>query len=642
MEDMKEWFTCGELLQLQLPTLPQGKSALAMFAARHWQKNRELARQVPGKTKPVWQYHINLFPEEVRTVLIAKTINIDTTNDKKRKEIWGRYEQLSEKQKAICRHRAECISFAADLNKGGLTVDAANIVAAKRHNVSVRSIYTWQNMVAGFDRPDWLAALAPSFKANTKTKDVHQEAWDVLVSDYLRPSKPAFSACYRRMVAVAHKNGWQPIPQERVLRRRLNDLVPKAVQMIARQGKEKVANLYPAQRRDRSHLHAMQAVNMDGHKLDVFVAVPWSDKPVRLYLIGIQDLFSGKMLAWRLSDAENWEIVRLVIGDMIEKFGIPEKITLDNGRAFASKWISGGTDNRYRFKIKNDDPEGLLKTFGIETQWTTPYSGKSKPIERAWRDLAEYISKHPFCAGAYTGNKPDAKPEDYGTAAVPFEKFKQHIADVIEQHNARTGRRGGNCHGRSFNETFDDSLRQPTTIIRYATEAQKALFLLAAEAVRAQKGSGEIHFKGNRYWSKELNAFAGQKLAIRFDPDELHKPLRVYDLQNRLICIADCIDDTGFYDQTTARAHNHARRDFVKGIRLQKEAAIKMSPDRLADVYEKASGQKKSDLPKISRTKVSRIVTGNLAVKGEDRPDDEAFEENFSRGIARILNFPKQ
>jgi len=309
--------------------------------------------------------------------------------------------------------------------------------------------------------------------------------------------------------------------------------------------------------------------------------------------------------------------------------------------------------------------------------------------------LAEYISKHPFCAGAYTGNKPDAKPEDYGTAAVPFKKFKQHIADVIdkpdakpedygtaavpfekfkqhiadvieqhnartgrrggnchgrrhiadviEQHNARTGRRGGNCHGRSFNETFNDSLKQPTTIIRYATEAQKALFLLAAEAVRAQKGSGEIHFKGNRYWAKELNAFAGQKLAIRFDPDELHKPIRVYDLQNRLICIADCIDDTGFYDQTTARLHNHARRDFVKGLRLQKEATIKMSPDRLADVYEKASGQaKQRDLPKISRSKVSRIVTGNLAVKDEDREGEDAFEENFSRGIARILNFPKQ
>ena len=638
---MKEWFTIDELFQAKLPTLPEKKSALTMFASRHWQKNPDLFRQVKGKTKPVRQYHIDVLPPELKTILIAQNIDIEKKVDKS-KELWSRYEQLPDKQKAICKSRHQCLCFADDLHKGGLTIDAANIIAARRHDVSVRSVYIWQNMVAGLYRPDWLAALAPAFKANAKTKECHQAAWDILVADYMRPSKPAFSACYRRMVEVAEKKGWQPIPQERVLRRRLSVEVPKAVQILARNGKEKVASLYPAQRRDRSMLHAMEAVNMDGHKLDVFVQVPWSDKPVRLYLIGIQDLFSGKVLAWRLSDAENWEIVRLVIGDMIENYGIPERITLDNGRAFASKWISGGTNNRYRFKIKNDDPEGLLKTFGIETQWTTPYSGKSKPIERAWRDLAEYISKHPFCAGAYTGNKPDAKPEDYGTRAVPFEKFKEHIAETIEQHNARSGRRGGNCKGRSFNQTFEDSLKEPSTIIRTATEAQKALWLLAAEAVRAQKGSGEIHFKGNRYWAKELNAFAGNKVAIRFDPDNLHKAIRVYDLQNRLICIADCIDDTGFYDQTTARLHNHARRDFEKGVRLQKEATIKMSPEKLAEIYEDTRGHKKRDLPKISRSKVSRMVTGNLAVKDEtDQHNEEAFETNFSRGVAKILNFPR-
>lgn len=80
--------------------------------------------------------------------------------------------------------------------------------------------------------------------------------------------------------------------------------------------------LYPAQRRDRSGLYALQAVNMDGHKLDVFVQVPWSEKPVRLYLIAIQDLYSGKILSWRLSDVESWKIVRLAIGDMVETYGI--------------------------------------------------------------------------------------------------------------------------------------------------------------------------------------------------------------------------------------------------------------------------------------------------------------------------------
>ena len=639
---MKEWFTIAELVEAKLPTLPKGYKALDNYGRKNWRKNPKFCRIVSGKTKPVREYHINNLPQELKSILLVKNVDIAVSNDTKRKELWNRYERLSEKNKSICKQRIECLEYASDLNNGGLTVNAANIVAAKRYDVSVRSLYLWQSMVSGHHRSDWLAALAPSFKETSKISECHEEAWNILLSDYLRASSPAFSACYRRMLALAEKNGWKPIPQERVLRRRLNLEVPKAVQLSARQGKEKVANLYPAQRRDRSMLHAMEAVNMDGHKLDVFVNVPWSNNPVRLYLIGIQDLYSGKILSWRLSDAENWEIVRLVIGDMIENFGIPEKITLDNGRAFASKWISGGTTNRYRFKIKDDDPQGLLKTFGIETQWTTPYSGKSKPIERAWRDLAEYISKHPFCAGAYTGNKPDAKPEDYGTRAVAYEEFKQHVAEQIQLHNEREGRRGGNCKGRSFNQTFDDSINQPTTIIRYATAAQKALWLLAAEAIRTKKGSGEIHFKGNRYWSKELNAIAGRKVAIRFDPDNLHQPIRVYDLENRLICIAECIDDTGFYDQTTARQHNHARREFEKGVRLQKEATVKMTPDLLAEIYQK-NLKPKSNNTVSNRPKVSRIVAGNLAVKHEQESEEQQqFESNFSRGIARILSFPKQ
>ncbi len=62
---------------------------------------------------------------------------------------------------------------------------------------------------------------------------------------------------------------------------------------MARDGKDKAKGLYyPAQRRSRTHLHAMQLVNMDGHKLDVFVRMPWSNEPKRMFLVGIQDLFS--------------------------------------------------------------------------------------------------------------------------------------------------------------------------------------------------------------------------------------------------------------------------------------------------------------------------------------------------------------
>ncbi len=486
-----------------------------------------------------------------------------------------------------------------------------------------------------------MAALAPCYGEETVSQfaPCHEGAWEVLCSDYLRSSRPAFSACYRRMVSVAQEKGWAPIPSERALRRRFKAQVSKAVVALAREGEEKAKKLYPAQRRDRSSLHALQAVNMDGHKLDVFVRVPWGEKPVRLYLIAIQDLYSGKILSWRLSDAETWEIVRLVIGDMVEAYGIPERMTLDNGRAFTSKWISGGVQNRFRFKIKPDDPQGLLTSLGVQLQWTTPYSGQSKPIERAWRDLAEAISKHPFCAGAYTGNKPDAKPEDYGKRAIGFEAFKAHVGAQICAHNAQAGRKAVNCAGRSFDETFTESLQAEGTIVRQASAAQRALWLLTSEALRAQKGTGEIHFYGNRYWARELNQYAGQKVIVRFDPDNLHQDLRVYDLNNRLLCLAPCLCDVGFYDQQAARLNGRLRKEYVKAVKAEKQLAAKLAPDHLADVYgrfEKKDEAFKSKLP--IKPKVSRLMpnhVGNLALTADD---DEALDaQEFSQHLHKAL-----
>lgn len=648
---MKEWFTIAELAAANLPGLPRAEGSYRKLLATKWRKQENLVRKVNGATRPVTECHIALLSPEAKARLIAMYGALELApchaEEQRKHDAWARFEKLTKDHKAICEARLKALQYADDLRKGGLTVHEAIIIASKRFGFSRASLFNWKQMTEGYDRSDWLAALAPSFSTCGRQKnDCHAEAWDTLVSDYLRPSGPAFSACYRRMQAAAKKHGWSPIPSERALRRRLDTEVQKAVQTLARAGKDKAKTLYPAQRRDRSMLHAMEAVNMDGHKLDVFVQVPWTDKPVRLYLIAIQDLYSGKVLSWRLSDAETWEIVRLVIGDMVEQYGIPDKITLDNGRAFASKWISGGTRNRFRFKVKDDDPRGLLTTLGVEQQWTTPYSGQSKPLERTWRDLAETISKHPLCAGAYTGNKPDAKPEDYGRRAIPFEEFKAHVAGQIEAVNAQTGRRAANCQGRSFDETFSASIAEPSTIIRHATAAQRSLWLLASDVIRARKGSGEIHFHGNRYWNKALNQYAGQKVTIRFDPDNLHKPVRVYDLNNALICVADCISDAGFYDAEAARLHSRARKDYVKAVQAQKDATARLSPEKLADIYGRAKRAEQPAKP-VRRPRIPRIVTGNLAVKHEPEiMSEEDMEASFSRAMRRIASsdiipFPK-
>lgn len=636
---MKEWFTIPELAAHKLPGLPQTRRGIDFLAQNSGWKHIEGKARKAERRGGGWEYHIDLLPQSARTRLLV--VHSAPANDdrdaeaEKKAALWTRFEALSADVKAECEKRLEILTFIDELLAAGAAADmtSAVLIAVRRYGVSRASIYNWRAQLHHLPRADWLPALAPASTASKQPSACSQEAWEFLTADYLRPERPSFSACYRRMVKVAKKNKWTPVPSERALRRRLDAEVPAEVQTLARDGKEKAKMLYPAQRRTRAHLHAMQVVNMDGHKLDVFVKVPWSEAPVRMFLLGIQDLYSGKILSWRLSDSENKETVRLVIGDMVEKFGIPEGIVLDNGRAFASHWISGGTANRYRFKVKDEDPRGLLTTLGIEIHWTNPFSGQSKPIERAWRDLAENISKHPFCAGAYTGNTTANKPENYGTRAIPLADFHMHVAEQVAEHNAQAGRRSANCAGRSFDETFAASME--TAIVSQPTTAQKSLWLLASEIIRTQKGNGEIHYQGNRYWNSALTQHAGKKITIRFDPDDLHGSIKVYDLNNALICDAECIADTGFFDQDAARNHARARRDYLKGLKATAEAKRKLSAKQLGElIYQ---GEKaRTEEPKPVRPKVTRIARGNLAVQ-EEAVANAISQEDFERGFARAL-----
>ncbi len=215
-------------------------------------------------------------------------------------------------------------------------------------------------------------------------------AWNHLASNYLRASGQSFRACYDATVEATEAHGWGPMPSYPTMKRRVDRELPTAVLIAAREGMDAATRLYPAQTQDRSHFHAMEAVNSDGHVFDVFVK--WEDGSIgRPALVGFQDLYSGFVLSHRISQIENKETVRLAIADMIESWGIPEHVYFDNGRAFMSKWITGGMKTRFRLKVKDEEPEGVLTKLGVKVHAVRPYSGQSKPIERAWRDMVDRI-----------------------------------------------------------------------------------------------------------------------------------------------------------------------------------------------------------------------------------------------------------
>lgn len=400
-----------------------------------------------------------------------------------------------------------------------------------------------------------------------------EKAWDFIRADYMRPERPTFNSCYRRLEKAAVKHGWQ-IPSERTLHRRMNKISHEQM-ILKRFGVDRwKQECYPAQERDRSVFTALEAVNADGHKFDVFVAWPGVEKPHRVMMVAFQDLYSGKILGWRVDRTENKEAVRLAFGDVVEEYGIPGHCYLDNGRAFASKWLTGRTPNRFRFKIRDEDPSGIMTDMGVNIHWTLPYAGQSKPIERAFRDMCDDIAKDPRFAGAWTGNTVANKPENHGEKAIPLEDFIQVVEEGIIEHNARAGRRAKCCHGRSFDETFRESYEKSP--IRKATEIQKRLYLLAAEGVRASSRDGTLKLMGNRYWSDFLLDHKGQNIVIRFDPQNMHSGLHVYRLDGDYLGFADIQEAAGFNSVEKSQEHNRARKQKLKAVKAQIDADQKM------------------------------------------------------------------
>ena len=118
-------------------------------------------------------------------------------------------------------------------------------------------------------------------------------------------------------------------------RRRLKADVPRVVRVYAREGEAGLLKCFPPLVRDKTGMHAMEGVNADCHKFDVFVQWGGEGNPTRPQVVAFQDIYSGKILSWRLDHTPNEVAVMSAFGEMVESFGIPKHCTFDNGREFA-------------------------------------------------------------------------------------------------------------------------------------------------------------------------------------------------------------------------------------------------------------------------------------------------------------------
>lgn len=625
----QEWFTLAELAKLSLPGLPTTKRGLQDLALRAgWATSTDAEGDALSRPRRArgggTEYHLSLLPDAARARLMQQAAEPAVAERTDRESAWMRYERLSASMKAEAKRRLEIIQRVETLMRGGLMKSRAvdEVVAQARREAraggeadtfSVSTLNGWFARIAGVQAADRLAYLAPSYTGRVAVQSVDPELMDLYKADYLRPSEPRHAESYSRILRIAEARGLS-LPSAKTMQRRLEAEVPRPLQILARQGMAAADHSFPHRTRDRSSLAPMQIVNLDGHMWDVLVVWPDGTKG-RAQSLAVQDIASGKMLAIRFDKTLNHHLVRLALSDVFRDFGLPETVIMDNGRENAAAAISGGQTSCWRW-AQEEKPAGLLTSLGIKAHFAKPYWGQAKPIERAFRNYAQEIARHPAFEGAYTGRNTVEKPDNYGSRYIPIAEFEAIVRAEMAAQNERIGRRGIGMNGRSFDQAFAEGVER--TGLRRATQEQLRMALLASQPVTLDARENTVKLHGGRYWSPELANLKRQKVTVRFDPDNLTLPVHVYSLDGRYLCAAAQIAAGSFDNVADARAQSKDLAAYRKDLRSLEKRAIKLGAADVAAALPTPSDPIPLPDPKVIRPAFGAATRADQAGKPRD------------------------
>lgn len=342
-------------------------------------------------------------------------------------------------------------------------------------------------------------------------------------------------------------------------------------------------------------------------------------------------------------------MIRLALLDVVSKYGIPKHLTIDNTKAAANKKMTGGVKNRYRFKVREDEVQGIIPALGIQLHWTTVRYGRgrgqAKPIERAFSHggLGELVDKHPLLAGYHAGDNALDKPDNYqgNKAGVDYESFILALEEGIQMFNERQDRATEICQGKlSFNQAFERDYAVAEK--RWATPEQLRYLLTLHEEVTLKdngtftlKAGGEVQGLRNRYEAYELIGTNHKKVVVRYDPNNLHDAVWVYSLDGNYLAEAHCTVDAAFGDTTAAQDHSRKEREFVRHTQKAAQAAQDMAIQEAAAYMPPVEFEE----TEASEQMWAVIKDGTSLRKVEIAPDDEDVNESeqaLNRGLAML------
>jgi transposase InsO family protein/transposase len=573
------------------------------YSARGGKERRYRLADLPEDVQAAYAASIKTSLEELQSQLkpalqIEKKVNIPRYSGRGPKAVEVKpLEKVTEARRTKADLRAKVIEawndsgltpeqFAIDYNNGVIIPETKALLGNK--TISKSTLYLW---LGKYEQHD-LAGLAPQYATrrggNGASLDEHTK--ELIWFYFLKENKPSVSKVCRDL----EKNEHITI-NKTLLYRYIKYEIPECTKALCRMGEKYYHDKYEVYiERDYTLLHSMQIAVGDHKTFDHVARVKRADgwHIVRLFLTCITDMRSRKILGWWIDEVPSTLTIIRAIKMMVEQHGIPDEFLFDNGKDFASHWLSGDSWNEQHLRIgkqEQRDVSSVLNDLGSAVHFAKPYQGQSKPIERFFGFVSgDFDKEFESYVGSNTADRPDERKLYWGnfnggqkipTEQLPtIEEERALFAKFAESYNASWKHSGQGMGGRTPDVVFEENRK----VRRFIPEDFQKYVWTRRETHTVQRDGVKVD--GEWYYNEQMQLLIGQKVEIRISIDDIGAGY-IFDLHGTYLYDADSgvLKDRGIKEENNrkvtllrkaARKHMEKYQNAINEIRKDKKTQL--------------------------------------------------------------------
>lgn len=647
---MSKSLSIQEIVELDLPSLPSTRQAIAYRAKKERWEYREVKAQ-GGRSGLKKEYYLPAkLNDELNTILLTKEVSkvpdelllksASTELTTGANSLVANAALLADWQRDCAIARLAVVRYvlqAAELTGKTKAIEAfakaskekrlddAMIVTIKRANaksggkegrgsVSRRTLFDWikafETSEANLDASA-VALLAPK----ARTTEIPEWA-GILLKIWSDPAKPELAEVMRRIEA-AYADTAVDVPSYHQARYFLETHIGNVERERGRMGSREIKNIKPFIRRDTAPLLPTDVYTADGHTFDAEVAHPNTGKPFRPEVTTVMDVHTRMIVGYSIDLAESGLAVLDAISNAASNYGIPAIFYVDNG--------SG-----YKNAMMKDESVGVMTRMGTEVKHSIAYNSQARgTIERVHQTIWIRLAKKlPTYIGAdmdsqakqavFKKTRKDVKEFGESKALIGWAEFLSIASDAVvaynnephsalpRRYNSTTGRREHLTPQMLWDEQVAAMDNAGTKLVLVSDAERDDLY---RPYVQRKCLRGEINLFSNKYFSRELEQYHGETMLVGYD---IHDGSKVWvrDMAHRLITIAEFEGNKKGYFAQSALGDAREQRALgqVKRAQVHVDAALEnLAPHR---VLEHVEGQM---MPKADIERAQARLNAGLA-----------------------------